>query len=80
MKDLNTTKLKNMSKKQTYLNQDKASLISGVLRSFMEELGKGVEALGSSIQKSGLLPHLIFIWCLAWGFIGLLYTIVHIFG
>lgn len=47
MKDLNITKLKNMSKKQTSGNKDKASLISGVVRSFMEELGKGVEALGS---------------------------------
>ncbi|MFY0654996.1 MAG: hypothetical protein JXQ96_23395 [Cyclobacteriaceae bacterium] len=69
-----------MSKEQDNQKENKVLHIGVVVRSFMEELGKGIEVLGSSIQKSGLLPHLIFVWCLVWGFIGLLYTLVRVFG
>lgn len=69
-----------MSTKENNQTENKALRIASVVRSFMEEIGKGTEALGASIQKSGLLPHLIFLWCLAWGFIGLLYTIARVFG
>lgn len=69
-----------MSKEQNTENKDKVLHIGVVVRSFMEELGKGTEALGASIQKSGLLPHLIFVWCLVWGFVGLLYTLARVFG
>lgn len=60
--------------------ENKASHIGGVVRSFMEELGKGVEDLGASIQKSGVLPHLIAFWCMAWGVIGFFISLIWIFG
>lgn len=69
-----------MSKEQTSENQDKALHIGGVVRSFMEELGKGAEALGSSIQKSGLLPHLIAFWCMIWGVLGLFISLFLVLG
>lgn len=69
-----------MSKEQNTENKGKALRIASVVRSFMEEIGKGTEALGASIQKSGLFPHLMFVWCLVWGFIGLFYTLVRVFG
>lgn len=69
-----------MSKEQNNQKENKALHIGVVVRSFMEELGNGTEALGTSIQKSGLLPHLIFVWCLVWGFIGFLYTLARMFG
>lgn len=68
-----------MSKEQSNQKGNKALHIGVVVRSFMEELGKSTEALGASIQKSGLLPHLIFVWCLVWGFIGFLYMLVRVF-
>ena len=68
-----------MSTKHNLEDKGKALHIAVVVRSFMEELGKGTEYLGASIQKSGLFPHLMFLWCMVWGVLGLFISIIWIF-
>lgn len=69
-----------MTEKQGIENKNKALHIGVVVRSFMQELAKGVESLGASIQKIGLLPHLIAFWCMIWGVLGLFISIIWVFG
>lgn len=69
-----------MSKENNLEDKYKALHIGGVVRIFMEDLGKGVEALGASVKKSGLLPHLIIMWCMIWGVIGFFISLIWIFG
>lgn len=59
--------------------QNRILYIVRIVRSSMEELGKGAESLGASIKKSGLFPHLIMWWCLAWGTIGFILTLGWVF-
>lgn len=65
--------------------RENISALSDVLEknkknSFMQDLTKDVETLGSSILEQSLLWHLIAFWCMIWGILGLFITLLLLLG
>lgn len=73
---------KNAEELESHIKQreSKAHQIGVFLSEMAEQLAKGVTILSRSIQKSGIMPHLIFLWCVGWGIIGFFFSLLMLFS